>query len=74
MHPYVIDQMIQERRQELARLARGAPPATARGVHPWRKRAGRALVAIAAAVAVPRPKRRTARCRATTALGFDPPC
>lgn len=74
MHPFAIDEMIQERRQELARLARVAPPTTEYGVRPWRRRAGRALVALAAVVAVPRPSRRTARCQATTALGFDPPC
>lgn len=73
VHPYAIDQMIQERREELARLAQVAPP-TASGVHPWRRRAGRALVALAVALAVPHPKRRAARCQATTFLGLDPPC
>lgn len=71
MHPYAIDRMVDERRQELYRLSRldSARPGT------WRTTAGRALVAMAVHLGVPRGQRRTARDRAVAVLGFDcSPC
>ena len=70
MHPYVIERMVEERRQELHRLSRldlARPRA-------WRMSASRALVALAVHLGVPRPQRTTTRDRLGAALGFDPPC
>ena len=53
MHPYVIDQMVEERRQELHRLSRldRARPRA------WRMSASRALVALAVHLGGPPPER-----------------
>ena len=70
MHPYAIDRIVEERRQELYRLSRldSARPGT------WRTTAGRALVAMAVRLGVPQGQRTTARDRAVAVLGFDSPC
>jgi hypothetical protein len=70
MHPYVIDRMVEERRQELHRLSRldHARPGA------WRTSASRALVVVAVKVGVPAPQRTTTRDRVVAALGFDQPC
>ena len=70
MHPYVIDRMVEERRQELHRLSRldRARPGG------WRTNASRALVALAVHLGVPRQQRTATRDRVATALGFDSPC
>lgn len=70
MHPYVIDQMVEERRQELHRLSwadHGRPSA-------WRTNASRALVAVAVRLGVPRPQRTTTRDRVVAALGLEQTC
>jgi hypothetical protein len=70
MHPYAIDQMVQERRQELLRL-RG----TDRGVGSPREERPparrRALVAVAVAVGAPWSRRRAARRVVTAPLGVE---
>ncbi|HVF13419.1 MAG TPA: hypothetical protein VM942_02400 [Acidimicrobiales bacterium] len=77
MHPYVIDRMMEDRHQELIRMAqlesraRAARPAR---YSPWRRTVGRALVAGAVAAGVPRSDRRAARRQVTTTLGFESPC
>lgn len=70
MHPYAIDRMVEERGQELYRLSRLDHASPGR----WRARAGRALVAMAVSLGVPRPQRANARDRVVAALGFDPQC
>lgn len=70
MHPYVIDRMVEERRQELHRLSR----MDRAGPGAWRTSASRALLALAVHLGVPRPQRTTTRDRVGAALGFDPPC
>jgi hypothetical protein len=70
MHPYVIDRMVEERRQELHRLSR----LDHAGPGAWRASASRALVAVAVRLGVPASQRPTARDRVVAALGFDPPC
>jgi hypothetical protein len=70
MHPYVIDRMVEERRQELHRLSRLDPGPPGR----WRANASRALVAAAVHLGVPRPQRTTTRDRVVAALGFEPRC
>lgn len=78
MHPYVIDRMVEERQETLRHLARAN--ACAKAVRrqtrqaPWRQTVGRALVAGAVAVGVPRSQRRAARCQVTTTLGFESRC
>jgi hypothetical protein len=70
MHPYAIDRMVEERRQELYRLSRldhGRP-------RRWRTGASRALVSLAVALGVPRPQRPTTRDRIVDALGFERSC
>jgi hypothetical protein len=70
MHPYVIDRMVEERRQELHRLSRldhAAPGA-------WRTSASRALVAVAVRLGVPAPQRTTTRDRVVAALGNEARC
>ena len=79
MHPYVVDRMVRERQEELARQAHAdrsvrAACRTAAGVPAWRRGAGRALMALAVAVAVPRSRRRTTRRAVVSALGPAPPC
>jgi hypothetical protein len=78
MHPYVIERLAAERHRELVQLARvDAVARTARRQardSAWRRVVGRALVAGAVAVRVPRPQRRTAQRQVTTALGLDPRC
>jgi len=77
MHPYAVDRMVEERQQELMWLAR--VDADARAIRrqakdsAWRRLVGRALVAGAVAVGVPRPQRRAARCQVTTTLGLTTP-
>jgi hypothetical protein len=77
MHPYVIDQMMNERHQELIRLAqvegRVRAARDARN-STWRRTVGRALVAGAVAVGVPRSDRRAAQRQVRTTLGFESPC
>jgi hypothetical protein len=70
MHPYVIDRMVDERRQELHRLSRldHARPGA------WRTSASRALVAVAVRVGVPQPQRTTTRDRVVAALGVETRC
>jgi hypothetical protein len=77
MHPYAVDRMVQERRQEVVRLRGG--PRRVDAVRPdrqraWRRAAARALVAAAIAVGVPRSRRPAAQHLVTTAFGFEPPC
>ena len=70
MHPYVIDRMVEERRQELHRLSgldHARPGA-------WRASASRALVAVAVRLGVPAPQRTATRDQVVAALGVDPPC
>jgi hypothetical protein len=77
MHPYVIEQMVEERQQELRRLAHVGAGARAVGHarhEAWRRAAGRALVAVAVAVGVPRSERRAAQRQVTTTLGFESRC
>jgi hypothetical protein len=77
MHPYVIERLVEERQEELRRLARVEVGARAAGQArhaEWRRSVGRALVAVAVAVGVPRSERRAAHCRVTTTLGFEPHC
>jgi hypothetical protein len=70
MHPYAIDRMVEERRQELHRLSR----LDIRRPGLWRRRAARALAGLAVAVAVPAHQRPASRGRLDAALGFEPPC
>lgn len=70
MHPYVIDRMVEERRQELHRLSR-LDPARPRA---WRASASRALVVVAVHLGVPRPQRTSTRDRVVAALAHEAPC
>jgi hypothetical protein len=70
MHPYVIDRMVEERRQELHRLSRLDHPRPGA----WRSTASKALVAVAVHLGVPRPERTTTRERVVAALGFEQSC
>lgn len=70
MHPYAIDRMVEERRQELFRLSRLDHARPGR----WRAGAGRALLGLAVTLGVPRPERPTTRDRLVGALGFERPC
>ena len=70
MDPYVIDRMVEERRQELHRLSRLDQPRPGA----WRTNASRALVALAVHLGVPRPQRTTTRDRVVAALGNEAPC
>ena len=72
MHPYAVEEMVQERLQELHRLSR-AERASAGDIAGWRRRAGRALASLAVAVAVPRSDRATTRSRVGAALTVCPP-
>ena len=78
MHPYVIEQMVEEQQRELQLLA-GANN-RARGLRrqardsAWRRAVGRALVAGAVAVRVPPSQRRAAHCRITATLGLESRC
>ena len=74
MHPYAIDQMVEERRQELHRLARLDAGARRLSVGAWRRRVGRALAALAVAVGVPEPHRLATRRRVDAALDLNPNC
>jgi len=77
MHPYVIDQLMEERQQELIRLAQVEGRArVARDARnsAWRRAVGRALVAGAVVVGVPRTDRRAAKRQVRTTLGFESPC
>lgn len=69
MHPYVIDKMVEERRQELHRLSRLDTGRPGR----WRTKAGRGLAALAVAVGVPAPQRPATRGLIDAALCLDPP-
>jgi hypothetical protein len=70
MHPYVIDRMVEERRQELYRQSRLDRHRPSR----WRTQLSRRLVALAVLLGVPRPDRTTARRRLDAALGLESPC
>jgi hypothetical protein len=74
MHPYAVDRMVEERRQELHRLSRLDADARGLGLPGWRRRVARALAGLAVAAAVPAPQRHATRRRLDAALGFEPPC
>jgi hypothetical protein len=74
MHPYAIDLMVDERRQELHRLAGLDAAARQLSVPGWRRRAGRSLAALAVAVGVPPAHRPATRGRIDAALCLEPPC
>ncbi len=78
MHPYVIEQLVAARQQELRLLAGADRAARAarhhRGRPAWRRAVVRALVAAAVAVGVPPAQRRAARCEVTSRLGLEPGC
>ncbi len=78
VHPYVVDRLVQERREELVRLSqadrRAREMRTSRApVRSWRRRAGRAIVALGVAVAVPPAHRGNALRQAATVLGLERP-
>jgi len=70
MDSYAVEELVQERQAEIRRLRGLDRPGP--GMWAWRRRAGRALVALAVSVGVPRSHRRTARCRLGALLGLDP--
>lgn len=72
MHPYAVDELVQERRAELQRQRHAARGGLGDGVPGWRRRAGGALASLAVAVAVPRSDRETTRGRVGAALSVDP--
>jgi hypothetical protein len=78
MHPYVIERMVEERQEELRRLALVGAGARSARRHArdsaWRRAVGRALLNGAVAVGVPRAQRRAAQRQVTTTLGFEPRC
>jgi|GEM_PF-4965586 len=78
MHPYVIEQLVEERQRELRLLAQADAGARAARRQArdatWRRAVGRVLVAGAVAVGVPRSQKRTAKGQVTTLLGFEPRC
>ena len=78
MHPYVIEQLVEERQQQLRLLARADAGARAARREArdsaWRRAVGRALVAGAVTVGVPRSQRRAALCQVSTTLGLEPRC
>ena len=74
MHLYAVEQMVQERREELHRLSHADQAARREAVPGWRRRAGRALASLAVAVAVPRSHRASTRSRVGAALTLEPCC
>jgi hypothetical protein len=74
MHPYVIEEMVRERRGELSRLAAVDRRVTRERVRPWRGVAGRALASLAVAVSVPRTQRTPVRQHVVAALRLEHPC
>ena len=74
MNLYSIDEMVQERVQELHRLSRLDAGARESTVPAWRRRVGRGLAALAVAVGVPPRQRPASRGRINAALCLDPPC
>jgi hypothetical protein len=74
MHPYAIDHMVQERIQELHRLARLDAGTRHLTLPPWRRRVGRRLAALGVAVGVPAVHRPTALGRIDAALSCDSAC
>ena len=78
MHPYVIEQLVEERQRDLRQLARVDARARAARREArdsvWRRAVGRALVAGAVAVGVPRSQRRATQRQVTTTLGLEPRC
>lgn len=75
MHPYVVDRLIRDHQQDLARLRADGPHGNRVGgdavpVGQWRRRLGRALLAGAVTVGVPRGARRPARQSVTALLGL----
>ena len=72
MHPYAIDEMVEERRAELQRQRHADRGGVVTGIPGWRRRAGRALASLAVAVAVPRSDRENTRGRVGAALSIDP--
>ena len=78
MHPYLVEQMVQERRQELLRLSEAdrrvrAARQVRTPLRTWRRGAGRALVGLAVAVGVPRARRANARRQVASVLGLERP-
>ena len=73
MNLYSIDEMVQERVEELHRLSRLDAGARQSAVPAWRRRMGRSLAALAVAVGVPARQRPVTRSRIDAALCFDCP-
>ena len=55
MHPYAVEEMVEERRAELQRQRHADEGGFRDGIPGWRRRAGRALASLAVAVPVPPP-------------------
>ena len=72
MHPYAVEEMVQERLEELHRLSHTERAGPREDVAGWRRRAGGALASLAVALAVPRSDRATTRGRVGAALSIDP--
>jgi hypothetical protein len=73
MHPYVMEQLVQARRQEIGRLRRNdRRGCQAEGVGEWRRSAGRALLSLAVTIGVPRTQRDPARRSAAALLVCGP--
>ena len=70
MHPYVIDRVVEERRQELYRLSR----LDQRRPSLWRTHLSRRILTLAVLLGVPQPERTTTRRRLDAALGLESPC
>ena len=73
MNLYSIDEMVQERVEELHRLSRLDAGARQSTVPAWRRRVSRRLAALAVAVGVPARERPVTRGRIDAALCFDCP-
>ncbi len=72
MHPYAVEEMVQERLEEMHRLSHTDQAGRPEALPGWRRRAGGALASLAVAVAVPRSDRETTRSRVGAALTIDP--
>jgi hypothetical protein len=77
MHPYVVEQLVEDRRRELGRLRHPGPgdgsgrlPGRPEAVGAWRRRASRALLGVVVALGVPRGGRAPARQSVATLLGL----
>jgi hypothetical protein len=73
MNLYSIEEMVQERTEELHRLSRLDAGARQSTVSAWRRRVGRSLAVLAVAVGVPARQRPVTRGRIDAALCFDCP-